>query len=286
MDRMDFIQQAKELTGSNDIEVILDAARRIEGYLTTDNTEPKWLPHNPADFLSYTKIIHPIRGIVSFQPYEFQRDIARRLFHYFLTPTTDPYAFLHVCARQMGNSTLMAAVALWFAMSSRKQKVLFLCPRMADCYDNRSRMHTMLDSLPFTFGTMGVKVQRDTIEFYNGSEISFGSLSSPRSLESFEEADLIILLDVGWLSYSHDSTYEAAIKTALEAGTKIVLSSCSNTDKGLFFDMVKAAPDHRKLITKWNAHPDRDDEWAKPYRMQLGPRRFLQEFECEFISEP
>jgi hypothetical protein len=35
----------------------------------------------------------------------------------------------------------------------------------------------------------------------------------------------------------------------------------------------------------WDAHPDRDEEWAEEQRSQLGNDRFQREYECKFITE-
>lgn len=39
------------------------------------------------------------------------------------------------------------------------------------------------------------------------------------------------------------------------------------------------------VMAPWWEHPDRDEDWAKPFRETLGSERFAQEFECRFVTD-
>ena len=277
--RLDYIQQAKELTGSNDITVILDAAKQLEAYLNKPQS-PLWVPSNPADFLAYVKIIHPLRGVIPMDAHSFQRDLCWKIFSYIHGRAPAP--FIHVASRQMGMSTILAAIAVWFAQSSRHQKVVFLSNRMAECFDIGDRMKTMLDALPYTFGA--AQSTKQGVKFVNGSEIIFGAAGSEKSLEAMEGAHLVIIDNAAWIPYRFDKEYEAKIDEVVKAGTRVIVNSCANVPKGIFYELWTKADPAFKASTRWDDNKLRDREWGECYKQQLGQEAFDREFNCQFIS--
>lgn len=276
--RLDYIQQAKALTGSNDIAVIIDAAKQLENYIT--NPKLEWLPSNPVDFLSYVKIIHPLRGPILLDAHDFQKNLIWKMYRYLVQ--REPSPFIHVASRQIGISTLLSALVLWFAQSSRHQKIVFLSNRMAECFDIGDRMRTMLDALPHTFGS--AQSTRQGVKFNNGSEIVFGAANSLKSIAAMEGANLVIIDNAAWISYHNDASYEKAIDEAVKTGTRVIVNSCANVPKGIFYELWKKTDPAFKTSTRWDENKLRDREWGEHYKQQLGQEAFDREFNCLFTS--
>lgn len=68
------------------------------------------------NFLPYVKIVHPDRGLITFEPYDFQKQILKNLqnhrFHAIL------------CGRQLGKTTVVSIYALWYAIYFIQIKIL------------------------------------------------------------------------------------------------------------------------------------------------------------------
>lgn len=88
-----------------------------------------------------------------------------------------------------------------------------------------------------------------------------------------------------------------AISPTLSTGGDCIITSTPKNDEDQFAQIYKGAIDNTDefgnlnpnglgkndffaMTVPWHAHPDRDEVWAAPYRAQLGPARFAQEFEC------
>lgn len=93
-----------------------------------------------------------------------------------------------------------------------------------------------------------------------------------------------------------------AIQPVLSTGGSCIITSTPKNDEDMFAQIWKGANDNTDeygntlpggvgvngffpILVKWNEHPERDEKWAAPFRQSLGPARFAQEMECEFVSD-
>ena len=93
-----------------------------------------------------------------------------------------------------------------------------------------------------------------------------------------------------------------SIQPILSTGGSCIITSTPKSDEDQFAQIWKGAIDNvdeygnpRKdnlgknnfyaVKVPWWEHPERDEEWAKPFRESLGEARFRQEFECEFVTD-
>jgi hypothetical protein len=89
-----------------------------------------------------------------------------------------------------------------------------------------------------------------------------------------------------------------AISPTLATGGKCIITSTPNSDEDQFAQIWRGANDtfdkngnetplgrngFKAFRSKWQEHPDRDEDWATNMRAQLGEDRFRREIECEFI---
>lgn len=93
------------------------------------------------------------------------------------------------------------------------------------------------------------------------------------------------------------SEFWTSIQPVLSTGGSCIITSTPKSDEDQFAQIWKGANDNLDeygqvlpggrgrndffpLKFAWHAHPERDEEWAKPFRNSLGPAKFAQEFEC------
>ncbi len=93
-----------------------------------------------------------------------------------------------------------------------------------------------------------------------------------------------------------------SIQPVLSTGGSCIITSTPKNDEDMFAQIYKGAMDNTDefgnlnpggqgkggwygLNIPWDRHPERDEEWAKPFRESLGEARFAQEFSCKFITD-
>lgn len=91
--------------------------------------------------------------------------------------------------------------------------------------------------------------------------------------------------------------FYTAVQPTLSTGGKCIITSTPRTDSDQFAQIWKGAQPEMDeygnptdsevggngffaISVPWWEHPDRDEKWAKPFKADLGPARFAQEFEC------
>ncbi len=279
---LDYVEMAKTLTESKDIDVILDTARKLASYASEFTTPSgvEWVPPTFGDFIKYVSTSHPIRGVVQYTPYPFQRDFAVDL-HW------KDY-IVHCCSRMIGTTLTLSAFALWFALSSRKQNVIFVNARQASGFEVFDRMKIIADHLPFTFCAGSAKRTAYEMVFTNGSKISFKTYSN-LTPEHTDSADLLILNDAALCSHSFSARIKECIKTSRENGCKVIVSSTpsqpnNNRPEGLFWDLWNAATPNERVHHPWHVIADRSAEWASHYKKAIGKDAFEAEYEAKFTQ--
>jgi Terminase RNaseH-like domain len=93
-----------------------------------------------------------------------------------------------------------------------------------------------------------------------------------------------------------------SIQPTLSTGGSCIVTSTPKNEDGVFADIWNKANHQmdeygnptttglgingfRPLFYTWKANPTRDDKWKKTWLGMLGPTRFRQEMECEFITD-
>jgi hypothetical protein len=94
------------------------------------------------------------------------------------------------------------------------------------------------------------------------------------------------------------SEFWTSITPTLATGGKCIITSTPNSDEDQFAQIWRGATKcfdaqgnetelgvngFKAFRSKWEEHPDRDEQWAAQMLAQLGEERFRREMECEFI---
>ena len=251
-------------------------------------TKPQLLEYikcksDPIYFIKkYIKIIHVDRGLVNFELYPYQEAMVKKIVYNRNT--------IFLTARQMGKTTIVAAILLWYMLFHDDKMIGILANKMGQAMEILSRITRMIENLPFFLQPGMTVLNKKSLECINGSAIkSFGTSSSSARGESFSIVYLDELAFVPNDMEFFESTYPV-ISSGLE--TKMIVTSTPKGKRGLFHllwqQSESSGPDHNgfaNMKVLWHQHPDRNEKWKEETKAVIGASRFAQEFECVFSSQ-
>jgi len=231
---------------------------------------------DPVYFINnYTKIAHPLDGLIPFKTYDFQAD----LLHDF-----NDYRFnIILKARQLGISTIVAAYVAWMMIYHRDKNILVMATKFSTATNLVRKVKHMIKNLPEWINIAQVTIDnRASFELSNGSQIKASSTSGDAgrsealSLLVVDEAAHVEGLDDLW----------AGLYPALSTGGRCIALSTPNGVGNWFhktyIDAKNEENDFHTTLLPWEVHPDRDILWFEKETKNMSRREIAQELECNF----
>ena len=231
-------------------------------------------------FYKYVKIVHPDKGLITFNPYNFQKKILK---------TVDLNRFTAIlCSRQAGKTVVTSVYALHYAIFNADKYVGIVSNKQTSAIDILSRIKRMYEELPVWIKP-GVKEYSKTfIAFDNGTKITVSATSA----DAFRGRTLNLLIadELAFVRKGIAEDFWAAnyptISTSTEA--KIIIISTPNGMFNLFHKLYSGADRKENtfipLKFTWRDVPGRDKKWADEQLRNLGETKFKQEQEVEFLG--
>ena len=237
---------------------------------------------DPFFFCTKIKIIHPMKGMLSFDLYDFQK---ATLYHFLKNRFNIILKF-----RQAGLTELISMYCLWLAMyhSHKNIQIISIKDRVAKRVLRRIKF--MYRNLP-TFlklqvvnGRPGEIGTNTEIEFSNGSIIT--SIPTTEDAGRSEAVTLLVIDEAAIVRWANQ-IWAAAFPTLSTGGSAIVNSTPFGV--GNFFhrqwvNAIAGGNQFYPIRLKWRMHPERDEEWYKTHASALGPRRTAQEIDGDFLT--
>jgi hypothetical protein len=275
------------------IEDVVKAPHQKTAYTQAQIAEVIRCTEDPLYFMkNFMKIQHPIRGAIPFDPYPFQLRIIEAFHNNRFT--------VALTARQMGKTTVAAGYLLWKAMFVPDTTILVTANKLNQALEIMDRIRFAYENLP-DYIRAGIKeYNKGTIAFDNDSKIVARATSSDagRGLS----ISLLYLDEFAFVPPNKAKDFWTSIQPVLSTGGSCIITSTPKSDEDQFAQIWKGAINNvdeygnpRKdnlgvngffaVKVPWSEHPERDEEWARPYREQLGEARFRQEFECDFVTD-
>ena len=231
---------------------------------------------DPVYFINnYTKIAHPIEGLIPFKTYDFQSRL--------LADFNDHRFNLILKARQLGISTIVAAYIAWMMIFHRDKNILVMATKFSTATNLVKKVKHMIKNLPDWVKIAEVTIDnRASFELSNGSQIKASSTSGDAgrsealSLLVVDEAAHVEGLDELW----------AGLYPALSTGGRCIALSTPN-GVGNWFHKTYAEAEIEEndfFVTRlhWDVHPDRDLLWYEKETKNMSRREIAQELECNF----
>ncbi len=236
---------------------------------------------DPIHFiLKYCKIRHPERGIISFDLYQFQKNILEKLILNRFT--------IILKSRQMGISTLMAAYCTWLACFFNAKEILILANKGSVASGLIKKCKLILEDIPAWLIPQQLNDNAQSIQLSNYSVISASTTtsdsarSSALSLLIFDEASLVkdhLIKDV----------WQSARPTLATGGSAVILSTPRGIGNFFHTMWMKAEQGESDgdisffpIKLHWSLHPERDAKWEEQERAAMSNSQFETEYGVSF----
>jgi len=232
---------------------------------------------DPVYFMKkYTKIQHPVKGLIPFETYDFQDDCVKQF--------QDHRFNIVLKSRQLGLSTVTAAFSLWMALFKKDKNILVIATKLPTAMNFIKKVKTMLDSLPPWLLLTKYEPTKQAIRFTNGSTIT-AVPTSPDAGRS--EALALLIVDEAAFIRDFDDIWTGLYPTLSTGGSAVILST-PNGVGGQYYKLWTEAESgvnaFNPIRLPWDVHPDHDQEWFDKETRNLPRRKVAQEFLCDFIT--
>ena len=253
---------------------------------------------DPAYFISkYIKVTHPVRGLVNFELYPFQKRIVKEL-------TSHRFNILRKF-RQAGCTTIAASYALWKAIFAKYQTIPIISKGDQESTEVLERIKLMYDELPDIMKPGIEEDNKHTLKLKNGSTIRCraSGKQSGRSL-----AGSLLIVDEAAFIENIDTIWAAVYPVISTGGAAFILSTVNGIGNW-FHDMYNGAINNENSFNavdiKWQEHPEYKkqkgyeelyqfmmslerpldvEKWEETTKSNISPRKWLQEYECDFLG--
>ena len=231
---------------------------------------------NPVYFInSYCKIPHPGKGLIPFKTYDFQSQLVEDLaLHRFIVVLK---------ARQLGISTITAAYIAWLVLFHRDKNVLVVATKLSTAANLVKKVKTILKNLPEWMRIADFAVDnKNSIELNNGSQVKASSTSGDAGRS---EALSLLVIDEAAHIDGLDDLWTGLYPTISTGGRCIAISTPNGVGDWFHETYVGAESSENEFYPvnlRWDAHPDRDQNWFDVETRNMSKRQIAQEYECNF----
>lgn len=150
-------------------------------------------------FSKFVKIISLDKGIISYDPYDFQREMIT-LF--------DEYRYCVILSsRQSGKSTTVGIYALWYAIFNENKFIGIVSNKASSSKEILHRIKIMYEQLPFWMKPGVIEWNKNSVEFENGTRIQV-SATSESAFRGKSINFLICLSDINKIKIRDKNTGE------------------------------------------------------------------------------
>lgn len=228
--------------------------------------------------LNYVKISTPMKGVIPFALYPFQKDMIHRY-------RSNQFNII-LKARQLGASTTTAAYALWLLLFHRGRQVDVIATQRKTAAELVLKTRSMYDELPDWMQKvfpMGFIDNQHEFRLKNGSRMcSHASNGDIRGI-----ASSLLILDEAAHIDQVDKVLEAALPVLSTGGSCIAISTpngLGNWFEKTYTKAIAGEGGFFPIKLDWRVHPDRDEVWYEKNLALMGQDKFSQEYECDFLS--
>jgi hypothetical protein len=231
---------------------------------------------DPIYFVNnYTRISHPLHGLIPFKTYPFQDDLLRDY---------NDYRFNVILkARQLGISTITAAYIVWLILFYRDKNVLVIATKFQTAANLVKKVKTIMQNVPPWLRIASIKIDnRTSFVLTNGSEVKASSTSIDAGRS--ESLSLLVVDEAAHID-NFDEIWIALYSTLATGGRCVALSSpkgVGNWFHKTYIEAEQSANDFHPTLLPWQVHPERDDAWFAKETRNMSKRQIAQELNCEF----
>lgn len=250
---------------------------QIEEYMKCAN--------DPLYFIAnYVKIVSLDKGLVPFEPYDFQEEMIESVHK-------NRFVIMK-CPRQSGKSTTMVSYLLHYILFNQNMSVAILANKLSTARELLGRLKLAYEYLPMWLQQGVLEWNKGSIVLENGSKALAAATSS--SAVRGGSFNCIMLDEFAYVPQNVAEEFFSSVYPTITSGkdTKVIIVS---TPKGLnmfyrlWVNATKKPGEEGKneyfaLDVHWRDVPGRDDEWKKQTIANTSVEQFRTEFETEFLG--
>ena len=236
--------------------------------------------HDVVYFIrNYVKIINLDEGLVPFDMYSFQEDMANMI-------TDNRFSVIKTC-RQAGKTTTSAAVILWHVLFNESYTIAILANKLSTAREILSRVQRAYENLPMWLQQGVIVWNKTNIELENGSQIIASSTASS-AIRGYS-INFLYLDEFAFVPRNIQDDFFTSVYPTIISGTntKVVITSTPN-GFDLFYKIwinsVENRNEYSNFMVNWWDVPGRDEEWKQKTIANTSEDQFRQEFDAEFLG--
>jgi len=235
---------------------------------------------DPTYFIkNYVKIINIDKGLIPFQPYQFQEDLVQKA-------TTERFVICKM-PRQVGKTTTVAAILLWYVLFNENFSVAILANKESQAIEILGRIQLAYEHLPKWMQQGIIEWNKKSVELENGSKIVASSTAS-NAIRGTSQ-NLVYLDEFAFVpNHIQESFFSSVYPTISSGQTSKVLITSTPNGLNLFYklwnDSEQGRNSYTRLEVHWSDVPGRDEKWKEETIRNTSERQFRAEFECEFLG--
>ena len=238
---------------------------------------------------NFMYIQHPLKGKVKFAPFDYQRDLC--------AVYNEHRSSIAMIGRQLGKTTLAAGYLLWFAMFKPDSTILIAAHKREGASEIMQKIRYCYEELPDHIRAGVAEYNKTQLTFDNGSRI-LSQATTPNTGRGLG-LSLVYLDEFAFVPPTIAKEFWTSLSPTLSTGGKCIITSTPNVDDDQFaqiwFESQRTIDEFgnksevgtngfKGYHATWEAHPDRDAEWARIEQAKVGEDQFKREHECQFIS--
>ena len=235
---------------------------------------------DPIYFIeNYIKIVTLDYGLQLMKLYPFQKNIINTFY------ANDK--IISACGRQLGKSTVMAAILCHYIIFNDAKNCAILAHQARAAKEILDRVKKAYEYIPNWMKHGVVTWNKGSIELENLSKIMAAATGS--GAIRGESIHVLMLDEFAHVSSNIADDFFAAVYPTITSGTSTKLIMIS-TPKGMnhfykfWMEAIDGTNDFAHIKATWREVPTRTEEWAAKQLKILGPVKYAQEMEVEFLG--
>lgn len=228
---------------------------------------------------NYIKIVNVDKGLISFDPYDYQVKIAH---------TVEKNRFT-ICKlpRQSGKTTVVAGILLWYILFNKDFNIGILAHKHSQSREILARLQLAYEWIPSWMQQGIVEWNKGSVELENGSKVVTAATTG--SALRGGSYNLIYLDEFAFIPSNMQEEFFRSVYPTISSGTtsKIVITSTPNGMNyfyKIWAESEEGKNDYERIEINWWDTPGRDEKWKEQTIKNTSELQFQQEFECEFLG--
>lgn len=231
---------------------------------------------DPIYFIEkYIKIVTVDHGLQPMRLYDFQKKIVNSVL--------SSNRLISACARQMGKTTVMAAVFCHYVIFNADKTCAILANKAATSREILARVRLAYEHLPKWLQHGVVEWNKGSIQLENGSRI-LASATSGSAIRGYS-ISFLFLDEFAFVPNNIAEEFFTSVYPTISSGKNSKLAIISTPDGmnhfyKLWTEAVEGINGFSHIKATWRDIPSRDAEWERQTKAVLGEQKFNQEMEC------